>query len=63
MKKYDFFTASDEFIDIDEKKLSELIYDYTLDGYNILRPWGNSSRCINGAYVERSLTAFYEIRT
>jgi hypothetical protein len=63
MKKYDFFTASSEFIDIDEKKLGELINDYTQDGYNILRPWGNGSRCINGVYDENSLTAYYEIRT
>lgn len=62
IKRYDFFTASNEFINIDEKTLSQLIEDYTKDGYNILRPWGKGSRCINGQYDERFLTAYYEER-
>ena len=61
-KTYDFFTVSDEFININENKLSQLINDYTQNGYNILRPWGNGSRCINGVYDEKFLTAYYEIR-
>jgi hypothetical protein len=63
IKKFDFFTASDEFINIDEETLGQLIENYTRDGYNVLRPWGNGSRCINGQYDENSLTAYYEERT
>lgn len=55
-QKYDFFTASEEFINIDKKELDSLIESYIQDDYNVLMPNG---RNIGGKYNDRLLTAYY----
>ena len=56
--KYNFYTASQEYLNINKKELDSLIESYIKDDYNVLMPNG---RNIGGKYNERLLTAYYTI--